>query len=209
MVLYSDLGAQTFSKYSDQGQPIFSKYSDQIFSKYSAIKANTGREQQIFSKYRAAARQHMKLRLTIRSRPPPLEHMNPRLTTRSWRRRPWRGKRNWSGKRIREEEERSNLRAAGVGIYWGGGDLGEGTEGGGGHRKKLQPRRRRRDEGRRLGAGKRRGNFLDRAGSPAPVRDTVMRSRIRARKDAHADGRNANLISQTVGDLIFLFCQIF
>jgi len=48
--------------------------------------------------------------------------------------------------------------------------------------------------GRRLGAGKRRGNFLERAGSLVPARDTAMRSRVRARKDARADGRNAKLL---------------
>ena len=44
----------------------------------------------------------------------------------------------------------------------------------------------------------RRGSFLDRAGSPAPVRDTMMRSRIRARKDARADGRNAKLLKMPI-----------
>ena len=50
------------------------------------------------------------------------------------------------------------------------------------------------DEGRMLGAGKRRGNFLERAGSLVPARDTAMRSRVRARKDARADRRNAKLL---------------
>ena len=37
----------------------------------------------------------------------------------------------------------------------------------------------------------RRGSFLDRAGSLGPAPDAPMRSRIRARKYARMDGRNA------------------
>ena len=43
----------------------------------------------------------------------------------------------------------------------------------------------------------RRGSFLDRAGSLGPAPDAPMRSRIRARKYARIDGRNAKSLKMS------------